>query len=60
MTDKLNKISFDLQGAMRQLGRMTRKGVDTVKGKAEALSEDDDREERNTRRDRAARGDSGE
>jgi hypothetical protein len=57
MTDKLNKINFDVQGAMRHLGRMTRKGVDTVKEKAEALSGDGGHEDSKGARDRASRND---
>lgn len=33
MSDSNPKIRFDFRGAMRSLGRMTRKGIDTVREK---------------------------
>lgn len=36
MGDPNFRIGFDFRGAMRRLGRMTRKGIDTVKEKTES------------------------
>ena len=42
MSDKDVKVSFDVQGAMRSLGRMTRKGIETVKEKTGVGEEERD------------------